>query len=128
MVYICQDKTLGLNGEHWNWIEYNCTHDVQNALGVYAVRVGVLNADGIKWHNGVANVGNRPTFGGEEVILEAHLINFTGNLYGCRIAVSLIDFIRAEKKFDGLDALKAQIVADCQTARGILQEPGANET
>ncbi len=90
------------------------------ALGVYAVRVGIIETDGIAWHDGVANIGKRPTFGGENVILEAHLINFSANLYGSRILVSLIEFIREEKKFDGLESLRAQIAADTELAKNIL--------
>ena len=77
--------------------------------------------------NGVANIGMRPTFGGDSVVLEAHAFDFEGDLYGHRVTVQLIDFIRAEKKFDGLDALKAQITADCETAQNILQTPGAGK-
>ena len=47
-------------------------------------------------------------------------MDFSGNLYGKLIAVELIDFIRAEKKFDGLEALRAKIAADTDTARNIL--------
>ncbi len=103
---------------------------VHPQLGVYAVRIGYVTNDGRteRWMDGVANIGVRPTFGGKGVVLEVHAFNFDGDLYGRRVTVQLIDFIRLEKKFDGLDALKAQIVADCQTARDILQEPGANET
>ena len=90
------------------------------ALGVYAVRVGILDGNETVWRNGVANVGKRPTFGGKDVILEAHVMDFSGNLYGKLIAVELIDFIRAEKKFDGLEALRAQIAADTDMARNIL--------
>lgn len=93
---------------------------VRPALGVYAVRVGLLEDGATVWRDGVANVGKRPTFGGEDVILEAHLMDFSGDLYGQLIAVTLIDFIRPEKKFDGLDSLRAQIAADTETARTIL--------
>ncbi|MDP6895565.1 MAG: bifunctional riboflavin kinase/FAD synthetase [Rhodospirillales bacterium] len=98
---------------------------VRPALGVYAVRVGILEGGETVWHDGVANVGKRPTFGGEDVILEAHLMDFSGDLYGKLIAVTLIDFIRAEKKFDGLEALRAQIAADTKTAQNILAEAPA---
>ena len=82
--------------------------------------MGILDGNETVWRNGVANVGKRPTFGGKDVILEAHVMDFSGNLYGELIAVELIDFIRAEKKFDGLEALRAQIAADTDTARNIL--------
>ena len=98
---------------------------VRPALGVYAVRVGIFEGGETIWHDGVANVGKRPTFGGEDVILEAHLMDFSGDLYGKLIAVTLIDFIRAEKKFDGLEALRAQIAADTKTAQNILAEAPA---
>jgi len=93
---------------------------VRPALGVYAVRVGIVEDGKTTWRDGVANIGKRPTFGGEDVILEAHLLDFDGDLYGALIAVTLIDHIRAEKKFDGLEALRAQIAADTETARKIL--------
>ena len=98
---------------------------VRPALGVYAVRVGILEGGETVWHDGVANVGKRPTFGGEDVILEAHLVDFSGDLYGKLIAVTLIDFIRAEKKFDGLEALRAQIAADTRIAQNILADAPA---
>ena len=98
---------------------------VRPALGVYAVRVGILEGGETVWHDGVANIGKRPTFGGEDVILEAHLMDFSGDLYGKLIAVTLIDFIRAEKKFDGLEALRAQIAADTRIAQNILVDAPA---
>ena len=95
---------------------------VRPSLGVYAVRIGHLEGSDEVWIDGVANVGVRPTFGGEDVVLEAHAFDFDQDLYGQLITVQLIEHIRPEKKFDGLDALKAQIAADCDTARGILNE------
>ena len=86
------------------------------AFGVYAVRALV---DGT-WRNGVANLGKRPTFGKLQENFEVHLFDFTGDLYGQVLRVALVDFIRAEMKFTGLDQLKTQIAADGQAARGIL--------
>ncbi len=88
------------------------------AFGVYAVRARL--PDGAKVA-GVANIGSRPTVAGNAPRLEAHLFDFSGDLYGKRIAVELIRHIRPEKKFDGLDALQAQIARDCADARQILQ-------
>jgi riboflavin kinase / FMN adenylyltransferase len=82
--------------------------------GVYAVRVGI--GDGADY-DGVANLGIRPSFGGTEDLLEVHLFDFDGDLYGRHLRVDFIHFIRAEKKFDGIDALKAQITADAAAAR-----------
>src|SRR3546814_11773787 len=75
-----------------------------------------------RWLPGVANFGRRPTVAGEDLRLEVHLFDFTDDIYGETLRVRLIDFIRAEKKFDGLDALQAQIALDCGEARAILAE------
>ncbi len=99
---------------------------VRPELGVYAVRIGHLEGATETWMDGVANIGVRPTFGGEDVVLEAHAFDFDGDLYGERITIALVERIREEKKFDGLDSLKAQIAADCETARGILKEKQAS--
>jgi riboflavin kinase/FMN adenylyltransferase len=81
-----------------------------------------------KTHDGVANLGKRPTFKGQDIMLEAHLFDFNGDLYGQNARVALIDYLRPEKKFDGIDVLKAQIVLDCAQAREILQKPLTGET
>jgi riboflavin kinase/FMN adenylyltransferase len=85
-------------------------------FGVYAVRALVEGA----WRNGVANLGRRPTVGKLQENFEVHLFDFSGDLYGQTLRVALIDFIRPEMKFSGLDQLKAQIAADGQTARTLL--------
>lgn len=90
--------------------------------GVYAVRARVEGA-GDALTDGVANIGVRPTFGGEKVLLEAHLFNFDGDHYGRHIRLHFIAGIRPEKKFNGLDALKAQILKDCETAKELLEDP-----
>jgi len=90
-------------------------------LGVYAVRVGLHDADGsTNWVDGVANYGNRPTFDKKDILLEVHLLDFNEDLYGRKIRVAFVDFIRPEKKFTGIEELEAQIVADAQKARDIL--------
>ena len=100
---------------------------IRPALGVYAVRVGITEANQMVWYDGVANVGTRPTFDGEEIILETHVLNFSENIYGNLITVALIEFIRAEKKFDGLETLRAQIVTDTSLAQNILAVEPAEE-
>ena len=84
--------------------------------GVYATRARV---DG-KEYAAVSNFGRRPTVGSDAPLLETHLFDFDGDLYGKTLEVVFIDFIRDEQKFDGLDALKAQIAKDCEQARKIL--------
>lgn len=81
--------------------------------GVYAVRVK-YNAAII---SGVMNIGCRPTVQGELPTIEVHLLNWSGNLYGETITVSLEAFLRSEQKFNSLDDLKQQISLDCQKAK-----------
>ena len=85
-------------------------------FGVYAVRALV---DG-EWRDAVANLGRRPTFGKLKENFEIHLFDFSGDLYGKVLRVALIEFIRPEMKFGGLDQLKAQIAADGEAARKLL--------
>ena len=72
------------------------------------------------WRDGVANLGRRPTFAGTDVVLEVFLFDFDGDLYGRHLRVALVDYLRPERKFDGIQALKAQIARDGDQARHIL--------
>jgi len=90
------------------------------ANGVYAVRAAAENGPEPAWLDGVANIGHRPMFPTNEVLLEVYLFDFEGDLYGRRLRVRLIDYLRPEKKFDGVAELKAQIADDCESARKIL--------
>ncbi len=97
--------------------------NLRPAFGVYAVRVsgdGPDDAFAGRAIDGVANIGLRPTVGGLEPRLEAHLFDIDADLYGRHLRISLVEFIRRERKFAGLDALKAQIAEDAATARVIL--------
>ncbi len=97
------------------------------AYGIYAVRVGIEEPDGPVWHDGVASFGIRPTIGADvEPVLEAYIFDFAGDLYGRHLRVQLIDYIRPEAKFDGLDALREQIDRDCEEARRILSRAAAD--
>ena len=89
---------------------------IEPALGVYAVRVELAG----KSYDGVANFGRRPTFDKKDVLLEVHIFNFEGDIYGQQIVVSFIAFLRQEMKFSGLDALKAQIAKDSEHAGRLL--------
>jgi riboflavin kinase/FMN adenylyltransferase len=86
------------------------------AHGIYAVRV---HHDG-QSHVGAAYFGTRPTFDDGAPLLEVFLLDFDGNLYGHRIEVEFIDLIRGDRRFDGVEALKAQMARDCEAARKIL--------
>jgi riboflavin kinase/FMN adenylyltransferase len=90
------------------------------AYGIYAVR-GTLE-DG-RVLDGVANLGIRPSFDPPEELLESFFFDFDGDLYGQRIEVALIDFLRPEAKFDDLDALRVQMDADAARARRALAQP-----
>lgn len=85
--------------------------------GVWTVRVRTGSA----WRRGVANLGRRPTVGGEDRTLEAHLFDFSGDLYGAWVEVEFGRFLRAERKFDSLEELSAQIARDVAAARAEAQ-------
>jgi riboflavin kinase/FMN adenylyltransferase len=71
-------------------------------------------------HPMVANIGERPTFGGGAVKVEAHLLAWEGELYGQTLELDLLHRLRGEQKFANLEALKAQIAADAAQARALL--------
>ena len=87
------------------------------AYGIYAVR-GRL-PDGRRL-DGAANLGVRPTFDPPKELLEPYFFDFAGDLYGQEIEVELVAYLRPEARFDGLDALTAQMDADCAAARAVL--------
>ena len=88
------------------------------ARGVYATRVFLGQSD--RAYLSATNVGIRPTIGGvSREIIETHVLDFTGNLYGHTIRLEFVQFIRPEIKFCDLDALQAQIQADIQAIRTV---------
>ncbi|WP_298434528.1 bifunctional riboflavin kinase/FAD synthetase [uncultured Jannaschia sp.] len=89
-------------------------------LGVYAVLVDILDGPHAGSHHGVASLGVRPMFGDNVPNLETFLFDFTGDLYGAQLSVALVDFLRPEATFDGLDPLVAQMDADSARARDLL--------
>src|SRR5580698_4538333 len=86
--------------------------------GIFAVRVRIHGSQAAL--NGVASIGTRPTVGGTEPWLEVHVFDFVGDLYGREIAVECVRFLRAELKFESLDAMVAQIHEDAAQARQLL--------
>ena len=92
-------------------------HTLLPAYGIYAVRTHL--ADG-RVYDGAASFGIRPTFALESPLLEVHLFGFSGDLYGALVTVEFIAYLRPEKHFDNIEALKTQIAADCEDARRIL--------
>ena len=96
----------------------DCVRVLMPADGVYAVIARVLDRPGIL--RGVANLGTRPTFAAGRSV-EAHLFDFDGDLYGARLRIGFVARLRGEQKFDGVDALRAQIARDADTARSLLE-------
>jgi riboflavin kinase/FMN adenylyltransferase len=90
---------------------------LEPARGVYAITATLPDGAQVK---GVANIGQRPTVGGIESRLEAHLFDFSGDLYGAELGVALRAFLREEKKFASFEELKGQILRDAAHARALL--------
>lgn len=95
------------------------------ADGIYAVYARL----GEERHQGVANVGVRPSFeiGGERIV-EVHLLDFDENIYGCDLVVAFVERLREERRYDDVEELKAQIEQDIAQARRILAEEGKRGT
>ena len=89
------------------------------ATGVYAVEARLDSPESPAW-TGVANFGRRPTVDGKSEWLEVHLFDFAGDLYGRHLRVGFCEYLRGERKFDGLPALTAQIAEDAARARALL--------
>jgi len=87
--------------------------------GILAVRVFGIEARPM---HAVASLGTRPTIGGSEVLLEVHVFDFSGDIYGRLIEVEFIAKLRDEIKFDSLEALMAQMKVDAAQARGLLSK------
>ena len=81
--------------------------------GVYIVKVNLDNRE----LNGIANMGIRPTVGGELPVLEIHLLDFSQSIYGKTLTVEFLKKVRDEKKFENINALKEQIFKDISTAK-----------
>jgi riboflavin kinase/FMN adenylyltransferase len=93
--------------------------------GVYAVRAAIMGdtPDPTTIHDqlGVMNIGKRPTVNGSNLSVEVHLFDWSGDLYGRKLTVHLVDFLRPEQKFPSLEHLKTQIQLDCNIAREVLR-------
>jgi riboflavin kinase/FMN adenylyltransferase len=86
------------------------------ADGVYAAQAHLGEAR----HPAVVNIGLRPTFGSEQRLVEAHLLDFSGNLYGQELKVELVERLRGEVRFSSAEELKAQMTRDVAQAKGLL--------
>lgn len=86
--------------------------------GVYAVRILIDGAT----YCGVVNIGRRPTFGGTEYVVEAHVLDYSGDLYGQVIGIDFVERLRSELKFSGVEELVAAINKDIVKAREVLED------
>jgi riboflavin kinase/FMN adenylyltransferase len=92
------------------------------AFGVYAVITDVLTGPHAGHYKGVSSIGVRPMFGQNHPNFETFIFDFAGDLYGETISVGLVEYLRGEKTFDGVDSLVTQMDSDCVTARNILEK------
>lgn len=93
--------------------------------GVYAARVATLKAEGYMTLDGIVYIGSKPTFDKTEVGMEVHLFDSNDDLYGKRLLVTFIEWVRGDEKFSDTDALVRQIGQDIEKAKSILKERGA---
>lgn len=96
---------------------------IHPAYGVYATQVQIEGETG--WRMAATNIGIRPMFEVKIALVEAHILDFNGDLYGKKLTIKPIKKIRDEEKFMTLDALIAQIEKDCNETREILSQSGA---
>jgi riboflavin kinase/FMN adenylyltransferase len=88
-------------------------------MGVFAIRARWGDSG---WHNGVANLGTRPAVGGEGFLIEAHIFDFKGDLYGQNLEVEFINKLRDETHFEVIDDLVVQMREDERQARVSLAQ------
>lgn len=94
------------------------------ARGVYAARALVRGTD---WHTAVVNVGERPTFGGSGLVVEAHLVDYRGDLYGAGLRLALLARLRGEQRFESPQALVERIHADVRAVLELLPPSGGRK-
>ncbi len=100
-------------------------HGTPPLSGIFATRVHGLGPAALA---AVSSLGTRPTVGGVEPLLETHIFDFDADIYGRRIEIEFVAKLRDELKFDGLDALVAQMDRDAGQARDLLDHPPARQT
>lgn len=87
----------------------------------YGVYVSQVICDG-KCYGGIINIGCNPTFGEQALVAETHIFDFNQDIYGKPIKVNLLEFLRSERKFEGVRELATQISKDVARARQILSQ------
>jgi riboflavin kinase/FMN adenylyltransferase len=90
--------------------------------GVYACRAGVVGPDPEAWWVAAVNVGVRPQFDtGRGELIEAHLLDFDGDLYGCELRIDFLERLRGERRFPSVEQLVEQMAADVERARQVVE-------
>jgi riboflavin kinase/FMN adenylyltransferase len=92
---------------------------IHPAYGIYAARVKLPNDT--EWRMAATNIGIRPMFETPAALVEAHLLDFSGDLYGQTLRIRPVARLRGEEKFNSLEDLKAQMARDCENTRSILR-------
>ena len=103
-------------GRQLGWPTANVRPDPRRTLPADGVYAAVVPLDGRDWR-AVVNLGSRPTFQADERLLEAHVLDFDGDLYGRKLAVEFVDRVRDVRRFESVDALRGQIARDAEAAR-----------
>jgi riboflavin kinase/FMN adenylyltransferase len=98
----------------------NLAPPAEQALPAHGVYAGLATV-GSAVHPSVANVGTRPTFGEEQPLIEVHVLDFTGDLYGQQLAFDFVERVRTIRRFESLEALRAQIAEDIAGARACFE-------
>jgi riboflavin kinase/FMN adenylyltransferase len=111
-------RTLG-----WPTANVDSDAEIIPGSGVYAVRVRLATSPAAVWRGGAANVGSKPTFGGTEVTLEVHILDWSGDLYGQQVRVEFLERLRPEQRFGSVPELAAQIRRDVEAARAVVGPP-----
>ncbi len=101
-------------------------NEILPAAGVYATALRMLDGErpAGRFFPSVTNVGTRPTFDQSRLVVEAHLLDFSGDLYGSRVSLDFVRRIRDERRFPDVEALKRQISEDTGRARELLRDAG----
>jgi riboflavin kinase/FMN adenylyltransferase len=111
-------RTLG-----WPTANVETDAEIRPGAGVYAVRLRLGASDDSPWRGGAANVGTRPTFGGQDVSIEVHVLDWSGDLYGQKVRVEFLERLRPEQRFGSVPELAAQIRRDVEAARAVVAAP-----
>jgi riboflavin kinase / FMN adenylyltransferase len=111
-------RTLG-----WPTANVETQAEIRPGSGVYAVRMRLGASEAAPWRGGAANVGSRPTFGGRDVAVEVHILDWSGDLYGQSVRVEFLERLRPEQRFGSVPELAAQIGRDVEAARVVVAHP-----